>query len=334
MVKRKVTNNEILSLSNLYKSGLSSWEIAKRFDTCHSNILYHLKKLGVIIRDKSSAAKEGVKAGRIIIKKNKIPADLKLNKDLAYILGVLAGDGYMDYSNKRMTYYIGLSATDKEFVERFKTVLFDFFKIKSTNEFRKSKKETWNNQYITRLCSKEVCGFINSFGNFCKDKWRVPDIIKNSENNIKCAFLKGFFDSEGEIDSKAKRIGATSMNLKGLEEIENLLKSIGIISTMIKKKDTRLNASQKYILRLQDRKSMELFYKNIGFTIQRKHIILAECIKNYKFTKTLSEELNILKKQVLELRNEGLSYTEIANKLNMSLSTVWNTCHNVPERQG
>ena len=42
MVKRKLTNNDILSLKELYNSGFSSWAIAKKFNTYHSNILYHL----------------------------------------------------------------------------------------------------------------------------------------------------------------------------------------------------------------------------------------------------------------------------------------------------
>ncbi|MBU3907049.1 MAG: hypothetical protein KKA64_02240, partial [Nanoarchaeota archaeon] len=259
--------------------------------------------------------------------------NLKLNSDLAYILGVLAGDGFIDYNDSRRNYHIGLAVTDKEFVEKFKESLFNFFNINSSNEFRKSKNENWRDQYLTRLCSKEACNFVNSIGKFKKENWRVPNIIKNSKKSVRCSFLLGFFDSEGEIDSEAKRIGATSMNLEGLKEIEDLLKSIRIRSTIIKRKDPRPNTHQKYVLRLQDRKSMELFYKNIGFTIQRKQIMLAKCIKNYKFTKTLSEELNILKKQVLELRNEGLSYVKIANKLSMSLATVWNICNNVPKRQ-
>ncbi|MDO8516971.1 MAG: LAGLIDADG family homing endonuclease [Nanoarchaeota archaeon] len=281
MVKRKLTENDILSLSNLYNRGLSSHVIAKKFNTYHSNILHHLKKLKIKRRDRSSAAKEGVKAGRIIIKKNKIPENLILNKDLAYILGVLAGDGYMDYSDKRRIYQIGLSATDKDFVNKFKKALFNFFKIKPTNEFRKSRKEKWNAQHITRLCSHEACDYINLIGKFKKENWIVPEIIKNSNNSIKCAFIKGFFDSEGEIDKQIGRVGATSMNLNGLTEIKNLLKNLGIRNTIIKKKDLRENASQKYILRIHDKNSIRLFNELISFTIQRKQRVLKEFLSKY-----------------------------------------------------
>lgn len=273
MVKRKLTNKDILSLPDLYSSGLSSWAIAKKFNTYPSNILHHLKKANIERRNKSSAAKEGVKAGRIKIKKNEVPKNLKLNSDLSYILGVLAGDGYMDYSNQRKAYHIGLSTVDKEFVDEFSKSLFNFFKIKSSNEFRKSRKKKWNAQYITRLCSKEACDFINSIGQFKKENWKIPEIIKNSDSNIKIAFLRGFFDSEGEIDKKSCRVGATSMNLNGLVEIKRMLEDFGIRNTIIKRKDPRPNTHQKYILRINDKNSIESFNELIGFTILRKQEI-------------------------------------------------------------
>lgn len=286
MVKRKLNNGDILSLKELYNSGLSSWEISKKFNTYHSNILYHLKKSNITRRDKSSASKEGVKSGRILIKRNLIPQNLKLNEDLAYILGVLCGDGYMYYSNIRRTYNIGLSAIDQEFVEEFRKKLYNFFKIKTSEEFKKSRKIKWNNQYITRLCSKEACDFINSIGEFKKDNWVVPDIIKTAAKiNIKCAFIKGFFDSEGEIDRQNGRVGVTSMNLNGLEEISKMLEDLDVRNTIIKRKDIRPNTHQKYVLRIHDKNSIKLFNSLIGFTIIRKQKIL----DNYLSKKSLKE---------------------------------------------
>ena len=277
---KKLTNEEIFSLSELYNSGLSSWAIGKKLNIDHKTALYHLKKLGVKRRDRSSAAKEGVKSGRIIIKKNYIPKNLSLNEDLAYIFGVLAGDGYMDYSNKRKAYNFGLSATDKEFVDKFRQIISNYFKINSSFEFQKSKNIKWKDKYITRLCSKEACDFINSFGYFKNYNWKIPNIIKNSNNKIKCAFIKGFFDSEGEIDKKIGRVGASSMNLGGLKEIGDLLFSLGIRYTIIKKKDNRPNTHQKYVLRIHDKESLKLFNKLIGFTIRRKQKILDEFFPN------------------------------------------------------
>ena len=287
-----LTNEEILSLRELYNSGLSSWAIGKKFNLDHKTILSHLKKLNVVRRDRSSAAKEGVKFGRIIIRRNHIPKDLEINEDLAYIFGVLAGDGFMDYSNKRRNYNIGLSATDKEFVDYFRVVIIRYFNINSSSEFQKSKHIKWNDKYITRLCSKEACDFINQFGDFKNYNWKVPKIIKDSSTSIKCAFVKGFFDSEGEIDKKIGRVGASSMNLIGLKDVGNLLFSLGIRYTIIKKKDNRPNTHQKYVLRIHDKKSLELFNKYIGFTIRRKQEVLNKFIPIISNEKRLLGEKN------------------------------------------
>mgnify|MGYP001571675984 CR=1 FL=1 len=276
MVIRKLTNSDILSLSSLYKSGLSSWAIAKRFNTYHSNILHHLKKLKVETRTKSLAAKEGVKAGRIKIKKNYIPRNLILNEEFSYIIGVLCGDGCVSYNPQLRRYQIILAATDKEFVDKFRDILKSYFKINLTNEFIKTKNKNWRDQYRARLCSREACEFIIKIGNFGKDRWRIPEVVKNSNNKIKSAFIMGFFDSEGEIDKNIGRVGATSMNLMGLKEVKELLSSLDINSTIIKRKDLKPNTSQKYVLRIHDKNSIKRFYELIGFTIKRKQKILKE----------------------------------------------------------
>jgi len=266
----------------MYENGLSSWAISKQMRIDHKSILNYLNKSKTNIRNKSEAAKLGVKEGRIIIKRNIIPLNLRLNKDLSYILGVLAGDGYLTYNNKLRRYQIGLNATDKKFVNEFKKSLISFFQITPTNEFKKSKKVNWNDQYATRLCSKEACDYINSIGEFRKENWTVPKIIKESDEDVKCTFIKGFFDSEGEIDKQIGRVGATSMNLEGLKEIQELLNDLKIRSTIILVKDLRPNTSQKYRLRINDKKSIILFNDLIGFTIQRKQQILDQFVNNHR----------------------------------------------------
>jgi len=273
-MRTRLTDQDILSIKFLYESGLSSTVLSKRFNTVHSNILNHLRKLNVKMRNRKDAAREGFRAGRIIIKKNKIPEILELDNNLSYILGVLCGDGYMDYNILRGNYHIGLSAIDKEFVVKFQLSLYEFFKLNSSNEYRESRKINWSPQFITRLCSKEACEFINSIGSFKKHNWNVPDIIKNSSQEIKCSFLKGFLDSEGEIDKAIGRITATSMNLNGLENIGNLFNDLGIRSTLIKTKDIRPNTHQKYRLRINDKNSICNFNRLIGFCINRKQAIL------------------------------------------------------------
>jgi intein-encoded DNA endonuclease-like protein len=268
-------------ISTFYNQGLSTWAIADKLNVDHKTIIYHLRKRNIQLRNRSDAAKVGVLFGRIAIKKKRIPKNLILNKHLAYILGVLAGDGYMAYNTNRRNYFLGLSATDKEFVDKFRKAISNFFKLTSSTEFRKPRNTNWRAQYISRLCSKEACEYIASIGQFRKENWFVPKNVLNSNLEIKCHFLKGFFDSEGDIDKANGRVGATSMNIKGLTQVKLLLEGIGIRSTIILKKDSRLNTNQKYVLRIHDKKSLILFNTFIGFIIKRKQEILNRFINRW-----------------------------------------------------
>lgn len=127
-----------------------------------------------------------------------------------------------------MTWQIGLNTIDEDFADKFRETILNFFKLNPTKRFKKSKIKNWNDQYIIKLCSKEVCKYINFIGNFKQDTWIVPHEIKNSDNKVKAFFLRGFFDSEEEFDKNTKRVGSTSMNLKGLNKIGKLLNYLDI----------------------------------------------------------------------------------------------------------
>jgi len=80
-------------------------------------------------------------------------------------------------------------------------------------------------------------------------------------------------------------------------------------------------------LRIQDRRSVEKFAKLIGFIIKRKQDILIECVKGYKLYVTPHKESKKLRPRVLELRGEGYSFSEIAEKTGLSIGTVWRHLH-------
>jgi intein/homing endonuclease len=61
------------------------------------------------------------------------------------------------------------------------------------------------------------------------DVKRVPKIIFSSKITNRCAFLAGLFDTDGSINKKGK-IRYTTASLKLAEDIQLILKSIGIIS--------------------------------------------------------------------------------------------------------
>lgn len=105
-------------VKGLYEKGESTVGIAKVFGVSPATVWRYLRKGGIDVRTKSEAAKLGVKVGRIKIRKHTIPYSSKtLTKEKAYLMGVLCGDGYLSHVPTKGSYYIGLQAIDKEFVE-------------------------------------------------------------------------------------------------------------------------------------------------------------------------------------------------------------------------
>ena len=316
---------EVKEFVLLYKNGESTRSIAKKFNRCHSIILWHFERLGIKRRERKEAAKLGVIRGRIKIFKHKIPESAKqMSLDKAYILGVLCGDGYINYNKDKRAYQIGLDVTNKEFFNKFRRCLYKVYKIRPTNEYKIIKIKNWQNKYITRLCSKAACEDLLKYGELKTENWKIPKIIKKSDLNIQAIFLKGLYDSEGDVDKSCKRIGLTSINGTGLDEVKNVLNNFNIRCTIIIQKDLKPNRKTRYVLRVQDRKSVETFYRFINFTIKYKKENLKQIINNYKLWTTPKEEILKLRPLMTKFRNEGLSYEEIAKRLNVCVATVWN----------
>lgn len=106
----------------LYNDGESSHSIAQKLDVDHKTVLDYLHATGVKIRSKSESIKVGLSKGRVkpIAKPHILSQNSKnLTREKAYVFGVLAGDGWLDYSPEVRRCQIGLETIDKEFADEF-----------------------------------------------------------------------------------------------------------------------------------------------------------------------------------------------------------------------
>jgi len=110
--------------------------------------------------------------------------------------------------------------------------------------------------------------------------------------------------------------------LLGLQEISALLANFGIKSKIARQseKKNRINA---YDIRIQGRKFIELFAEHIGFTVIRRKERLQRLLANYKSWMTPHDEVAKLEPEMQRLRNLDFTYDEMAERLNLSISTVW-----------
>lgn len=259
----------------------STLTIGKKFNINDVTVRKYLLLSGVKVRNKSKASEIAIKNGRAKIPvpmQHKIPrSSKKLTEEKAYVLGVLCGDGYIS-CYKNCGYQIALQSIDKEFVDQFSKCLYDTYKLRIKKSLIKVNRPRWNDKYQSRICSKKVFRDLQKYHkNFKTFEWRVPSQIFKSSKKIQAKFLQGFFDSEGHVSYKNKKIIGCSASFRGIIEIKKLLDCLDMKSSMIDYKGRNLKG-----IFIQDRKSIEIFSKKINFVIIRKRENLKKLINSYK----------------------------------------------------
>ena len=233
----------------------------------------------------------------------------KLTKEKAFILGVIGpGDGYI--RGRRDT--IGLNVIDKDFAIKFKSSLEKIYNIECS--FKKVKPSGLGNKLIYRvmLYSINVVKDFKKYNvSFKESNWEVPNIIKLSSDEMIASYLTGFFDSQGCVSER--RIEAFSKNKQGLREIGFLLESLNLRYSI---KNNKIS--------IYSRNSLNKFYNEVGFSIQRKQNKLFYMLKGYKRNYTTSDKADILIPLIKKYLNKGYSQRRVASMLDISRTIIKN----------
>ena len=213
----------------------------------------------------------------------------------AFILGCVGpGDGYVTYKPEYGCYEIGMGVVDAEFASYFAECLRRTYSLEPSQSFKRTRVEVM-------LHSKEAVEDILSYAtleHFKHYHEQVPESIKRASNEIKSAYLRAFFDSQGNImcckwDKKGalvRYVRAFKVNREVLLEIQVLLWDLGIKSHVFKYKEpgpTIIQGKTTYskgawCIQIHDYSSLKTFREKIGFTIKRKLEILDRALASYK----------------------------------------------------
>jgi intein-encoded DNA endonuclease-like protein len=199
---------------------------------------------------------------------------LEPSEDLAYVIGVVCGDGYVSITRYAREGYkqviIRLRAKDKEFVEEFAIRIGRVLNRSPP----KPKVERSTGYYYIKVESKTLYELL-------KKPVDLEKLRKYIEHCDKCsaAFLRGFFDAEGSI-TEAGSIYAGNSDYRLLEYVQSLLGRFGIVATgpnLLFQRGSIICIRGKQYIRRHDvyyiyvKRSCNMrFYKYIGFTIRRK----------------------------------------------------------------
>jgi len=197
---------------------------------------------------------------------------LEPSEDLAYVIGVVCGDGYVGLEKRHKGYghsKIRLIAKDKEFVEEFAIRI-----GRVLNRPPKLKVQRTTGYYCFEAESKTLYKLL-------KKPIDLERLRKYIEHCDKCsaAFLRGFFDSEGSV-TKTGSISVSNSDYNLLRYVQSLLRRFEILTTgphlLFQRGTIKHSKGKQYICRrdiyyVYVRRSCNIgFYKHIGFTIKRK----------------------------------------------------------------
>jgi intein-encoded DNA endonuclease-like protein len=215
----------------------------------------------------------------------------KLSIELAYIYGVLIGDGNIE--RRERTWRINLNVKDIDFAQEFARNLHLWSGLKPTIRSRtqvhnhQTKYGDWikgRSEYtVVRLNSKQAVTFLLSRIKCKTYDWEIPkDILKCKNKQIIYSFIKGIFDSEGYpiYSGRNRRVELEMLGELGVPQLQRLLETVGIESTITQGKKQKLKGT--YVLRILRQRSIQEFRDNINFSIERKRSKLNRMLNSYK----------------------------------------------------
>ncbi len=253
------------------REGLKQKELADKANVSQTAISKFEKAQRTPSKSTLEALKEALDIGYDFIsehcvKEKKFRFPEQLNERFAQFLGYFEGDGSVD--GNRLEFYEDRRGVAESYKDLFKSL----FDLEPTIVLREDK-----NYHRIRLYSKSLVErlkeeFPATFDN--SREGSTPTKVQTSEDRILAAYLRGVFDAEGSVTENVISISMTSEAL--VKEIMLLLQRFGITAS-IKEQDISIGhlegdkeKSHQFRLRISDKRSVESFKRNIGFTAKDK----------------------------------------------------------------
>jgi len=208
----------------------------------------------------------------------RIKLPLEINSDLAYFLGVQAGDGYISKpkSYHRGGWAVQMCEDDFEYqTQIYKPLVERLFGCSPklyTNKRKDGRKNLYSsiNSMLAVLYLTKVLGIKNGFKADIVD---IPEFILK-DKRLALAFIGGLFDTDGTVTNGEVKVSTVSKNL--IFQVKTMLDKVNIknsLHTWLKNENVRT----LYTISIS-RKSLNKFNKLVGFRNIKKDIKLKQII--------------------------------------------------------
>jgi len=239
---------------------------------------------------------------------------MKIDEDLAELLGIHIGDGCISKNKRYSEYYLGGDLKEeKEYHDNWVAPLFNKkIMIPLFNKKVIYKEHPKIGVYGFYIFSKDLVKFFEKLGIKAGSKinLRIPSQIL-SNNKLSLRFLRGLFDTDGNIyfdknrsaknpknDRPAIKLGTVSKNL--INDLFFLFKKLGLNPRLKKPYQGKRDKNAVHTVLVYRKADIEYFIKNIGFK-NPKHSTKWLIFKKLGYCPpktTLKERLKILQEKV------------------------------------
>jgi hypothetical protein len=305
---------------------LSIEKIGSQFGVTPQTIFYHIKKHGLATRPHNFTKEAREKARLRQLNK----PNLEPSPELAYICGVILGDGYLSerhYKGHRSNYLIALNAIDKDFVSTFNHALCKVIGLPNPYAMDRKKDGSYRVRGQSLILHQYLQGLRQQF-------------FKPVAEVFPAHFIKGLADSEGWVINyeRTRTIGIALTSKSLLQYVQDLLEQHWQILSTIRcrqpnrepavKNDKSLIYSKKalYTLSIEDKISLQRFAENIGFSIQRKQETLHQAILSMSESRSRRRNLKYVIPEIQRLKAAGLTHQQISKEVNKGLGTIYRLC--------
>jgi len=208
------------TIEDLYiNQRLSQTQIGKILNKHRSTIESYMHRHGITTRKRTEATY--LHCG------NRKEVDLGMDENLAYIIGVALGDGYIWAKEPKTTKAIRLKVKSGRFVNSFQAAV-ERLGI-STNRFYDRR----DDEIELKVHSTSLGRFISRFK---EEPNKLTEEIRNQKEKI--AFLRGYYESDGCLtyNKRWPQIYITDGNLALLCVAKNFIRDLGFESSVYNRK--------------------------------------------------------------------------------------------------
>ncbi|MFZ2303808.1 MAG: ATP-dependent zinc metalloprotease FtsH [Minisyncoccia bacterium] len=182
--------------------------------------------------------------------------------DVAYLMGVLTGDGCLTIRNR-----VTLSSADNEVVDRVQDIAHTVLDATFS--------KTSSRPYDYEMSNAVAKGRLIEWGlseTYAEGK-RIPEWIRMAPKEYVTAYLRGLFDTDGCAEKRGN-VNISSASESLIADIQMMLLNVGIVARSYSRKKKYNGKNQFYLAIYGD--FVEQFQREVGFTIKRKQKVLEE----------------------------------------------------------